>query len=63
MSKTKNEIIEQQIEILGKQRESLMYSLKEIDFSNMQAFQKKTEVDLQINKIDIRIDLLLEKII
>lgn len=59
----KNEIIEKQIELLGKQRESLMFSLKETDFSNMQAFQRKAELDLQINKIDSRIDTLLEKFI
>lgn len=59
---TKNEIIESQIRLLGEQRDLLSKDLIDIDFSNMQAFQKKAEVDLQVNKIDTRIDVLLDKL-
>lgn len=59
---TKNEIIESQIRLLGEQRDLLIKDLIDIDFSNMQAFQKKAEVDLQVNKIDTRIDVLLDKL-
>lgn len=59
---TKNEIIESQIRLLGEQRDLLIKDLVSIDFSNMQAFQRKAEVDLQVNKIDTRIDVLLDKL-
>jgi len=58
----KNEIIEKQIDLLGKQRESILYSFREIDYDKMSWSSKKMELDFQLNKIDIRIDTLIEKL-
>ncbi len=51
-----------QIEKLGEQRDRLLLEFERIDFSNMQAFTRKNEFDMQIKNIDARIDALLDKL-
>jgi len=58
----KFEVIYKLIESLIGQREGLLGQLGEVDFGKMHGLTQKIEYDMQINKIDARIDALLAKL-
>jgi len=56
------EIIKDQLQSLKKQREQTTRELRDISFNGMQDFTRKAELETQVNLIDSRIDILLDRL-